>query len=126
MNVDAISGQTATLLSAALDAAQLRHQVHAINIANANVSGYQPMRVSFGDELNRLRDAAQAGALQGAQAPQAHIEPALDALGQPAERVEIDAEVAEISRNTLHYQALLRGLSKHLSLMSLAIGDARK
>lgn len=126
MNVDAISGQTGALLLAALDAAQLRHQVHALNIANANVAGYQPVRANFGDELARLRAAAQSGALAPGDRAEPQVEPAVDADGTPAQRVEIDLEAAEISRNTLHYQALLRGLGKHLALMSAAIGDTRR
>lgn len=128
MNVDPIMGSTGALLKLALDAAHLKQQVHAANIANANVQGYAPLRLSFGDQLARLRDALAAGDAPAGlpDALDAELAPAVDEQGRAAAKVEIDQEVAEIAHNTLHYQALLRGMSKHLSLMALAIADGRK
>ncbi|MNY80103.1 hypothetical protein D3C86_2210100 [compost metagenome] len=54
-----------------------------------------------------------------------HMEPALDASGQPA-TVQLDVQAAEMARNAVQYQALLKGLSRHMAILSMAAGDGRK
>ena len=49
----------------------------------------------------------------------------LDAAGV-ATRVQLDAEMAELASNSVHFQALLQGLSRHLSILALAAADGRK
>jgi flagellar basal-body rod protein FlgB len=34
--------------------------------------------------------------------------------------------MAQLSENTLHHQALLKALNKHLSLMSIAINEGKR
>jgi flagellar basal-body rod protein FlgB len=53
------------------------------------------------------------------------LEPMLDGAGVAA-RVQLDAEMAELASNSVHFQALLQGLSRHLSIQALAAGDGRK
>ncbi|MNL49194.1 hypothetical protein D3C87_1721090 [compost metagenome] len=53
------------------------------------------------------------------------MEPALDASGQPA-TVQLDVQAAEMARNAVQYQALLKGLSRHMAILSMAAGDGRK
>ena len=53
-NTEAITVEMAKL---ALDAASLRHQAIAHNIANANSPGFAPVRVSFEDQLGAVRAA---------------------------------------------------------------------
>ena len=38
----------------------------------------------------------------------------------------IDAQMAEMARNSLHYQALVQGISRHMALLALAASDGRK
>ena len=115
-----IEAVTTATLSLALDAATLRQQVIAANIANANVPGYTAKTVSF--------DAVLASAFTGTPgsgaALQAHVVPRLDADGH-ARSVQIDSEMAELSLNQLQYQTLVAGLNKHLSVLSSAIADGK-
>ena len=118
---------TTRALSLALDAAVLRQQVIASNIANANAAGFFPLRVSFNAQFDAVRrslvdrggtDRSALGAIQ------IQIEPALDANGI-SRPVELDAEVAALAQNTTHYQTLIRGLSRHLSILASAVSEAR-
>ena len=42
------------------------------------------------------------------------------------EGVRLDVEAAQMARNAVHYQALVKGLSHQLSLLSIAAGDGRR
>lgn len=125
-------GAEAVTLSAvrlALDAASLRQQAIAANIANASTPGWAPLRVSFEAQLEDARRALEGGGRLDA-ASLAGVEPrleaeAVDGFGLPAQ-VMLDAEMAELSRNSVQYQALLRGLRSHLGLLAAAIADGKK
>ena len=116
-----IDSVTTAALGAALDAASLRQQVIATNIANASVAGRAAERVRF--------EAAWAVARDGASAPrvvlESRTEPLLDASGRPA-AVQLDREVAALAENTLHHQALVRGLHRHLGLLATAASEGKR
>jgi flagellar basal-body rod protein FlgB len=119
---------TTAALSAALDAANLRQSAIAANIANAGAEGYVPLQLSFGERLEeaqavlREKGALDFGAIDHLRGS---LEPVVDAAGQPA-AVQIDAEMTELARNAVHFQALTQGLSRHLGLLAMAAGDGRK
>lgn len=119
---------TTAALGLALDAASLRQQAISANIANAGSEGYVPVRVSFEAQLEDARRALESRgfldktSLEGVEPG---VEPALDAAGLPAQ-VMLDVEMADLARNAVHYQALLRGLSRHYALLSAAVGDGKK
>src|SRR5262245_53930865 len=48
---------TSALVLLALDAAMLRHQVTANNLANIHSAGYRAQRVNFEEQLSALRHA---------------------------------------------------------------------
>ena len=112
-----IEAVTTASLSLALDAATLRQQVIAANIANANVPGYTAKTVSFDAVM------ANVGGMQGATLD-AHVVPRLGADGTP-QPVQIDGEMAELALNQLQYQTLVAGLNKQLSVLSIAIADGK-
>ena len=124
-NIEAI---TTAALSSALTAGSSRQAAVASNIANAGTEGYVPLRLGFDATLEDARgtllergsiDPSQISALRG------RLEPMLDASGV-ATRVQLDAEMAELASNSVHFQALLQGLSRHLSILALAAADGRK
>lgn len=123
--IEAITLQALTL---ALDAASLRHQAITTNIANANVPGYAPVSVHFEQQL---QDARSALATQGRlDAPSlAGVQPELRssaaAAGVPA-GVLLDVEAAHLAQNSLHFQALLKGLNRHYQIVASAVSDGRK
>ncbi|HET7400190.1 MAG TPA: flagellar basal body rod protein FlgB [Usitatibacter sp.] len=125
-----IEGTTAAVVTLALDAATMRQQAIAANIANVNTPGYRPVRVRFEEQLATVRsELREAGALdpaslEGAQ-PAIEREPvAADPAGGSA--VALDQEVAKLSANSLHYQVLLRALNRQLSIIGNAINDGKR
>jgi flagellar basal-body rod protein FlgB len=123
-----IEAITTAALSAALDTASRRQAVVAANIANASTPGYVPQQVSFDAHLLEARGVLRdKGVLDVAavEGLRAEPEPVWDAAGQPA-AVQLDAQMGELARNAVEYQALVQGLSRHLGLLALAAGDGRK
>jgi flagellar basal-body rod protein FlgB len=120
---------TTAALGLALDAASLRQQAIAANIANADTAGYVPLRVSFEAQLEDARRAMESHGFLDA-ASLADVEPTVesvepDASGLPP-KIMLDVEVAEMARNAVHYQALLKGLSRHYAVLSAAVSDGKK
>lgn len=125
---DAVEAITTSALSLALDAASLRQQTLAANIAQAGVEGATPLAVAFETQLDQAREElASAGLVRRdtLAAVRPEIEPALDAAGRPALQ-SVDEQMAQLARNAVHYQALVQGLSRHLGVLALAASDGRK
>lgn len=116
--VPPIESTTLRALSLALDAAQLRHQVIASNIAHVHAPGHVAQQVSF-EALVRA-DAAGPGELR------ATLTPAPAAHAGPDAAVRLDEEMAALAHNTLHQQMLLRAAQRHLGLLALAAGDGKR
>jgi flagellar basal-body rod protein FlgB len=119
---------TLSALGAALDAASIRQRVGALNIANAQTPGYRPQRVVFESALAAGRARLAHGArLSADDIPQVRIEQASPNVEHPygSSTVAIDQEVAAISINALHYQALARALSGQYALVDMALTDGR-
>jgi flagellar basal-body rod protein FlgB len=123
-----LSDVTNDMVRQALDAASLRHLVHAHNIANANTADFVPLKVSFSRQL----DAAMADAGRGGGKTirsiwdGAVVEPDHEAVQAGASGVGLDQEIARLSQNVVQYQALLRALSGKMAIVSLAISEGRK
>ena len=106
--IEALQGAGVPMAKLALDAASLRHQAIANNIANAHTEGYAPLGVRFDARLAAAR-RAQPEVVRATNEP-----------------VQVDAELVKLSQNTLHYQALLRGIAKHHAILGAAISDGRR
>lgn len=123
-----IEAITTGALSAALTAGATRQQAVASNIANAGTEGYVPLRLEFDAALEEARGALKdRGSLDPSHIPglRGRMEPVLDGVGLPG-RVQLDTEMAELASNSVHFQALLQGLSRHLSILAMAAADGRK
>jgi flagellar basal-body rod protein FlgB len=112
---------TAATLNLALDAAQMRQQAFARNIANVHSSGYARQQVSFEDQLAPLRAAAEQQRLQPGQL--AGVQPRL--RSEPVAPV-LDEEMAQMAGNAVQYQSLLKLLSRHYALLALAVADGKR
>ena len=124
-----LESATISAVSVALDAASMRHQALASNIANVSTPGYQPLRVSFEEHLVAARASLRSGSLDSAllkvAAPRLEREPVVAGeTGAPA--VGIDEQVAKVSENAVHYQALLRALNKQFGILAAAINDGKR
>jgi flagellar basal-body rod protein FlgB len=126
-NIEAI---TMAAMGLALDAATLRQQAIASNIANANTVGYVPMSVNFEAQLEDARLALSShGRLDAASlagvAPRLELDQTARTLGM-SPKVMIDVEVAHMAQNAVQYQTLVKSLSKHFAIMSLAVSDGKR
>src|SRR5579859_3279540 len=125
-----IGAITTQALGLALDAASLRQQAIAANIANADTVGYEPLTVSFeeqlGDARRTLESAGQldAHSLDGV-APRLETSNETSPSGLTA-GVSLDLEVAHLTQNAVRYEALVQGLSKHSGMLSAATGDGQR
>jgi flagellar basal-body rod protein FlgB len=118
---------TTAALGLALDAASLRQQAIAANIANHQAMGYVPQKLNFEAQMDEARRLLEGNgrldsfALAGVRP---RLEPMLDAQGQPA-RVQLDEQVADMAQNAVHYQVLARGLSRHFAILFSAMSDGK-
>lgn len=120
-----VDNNTVGLLSLALDAAAMRQQAIAQNIANANTPGYQRIGVSFEDHIDQLKQAVRQGQLPP-PASLAGFQPVFQPVGSAGDGVPLEMEMAALSENALHHQALLKALNKHMALVSLAINEGKR
>jgi flagellar basal-body rod protein FlgB len=120
---------TMALVVKALDAGTLRQQAIAGNIANANSINYRPLQVNFEQQLSFARQALARGANSVTEADlasvRAFLEPAPAPIAGEA-AVMIDQEMVKLAQNTVQYQALLKGLNHHVSILSTAINEGRR
>ena len=115
---------TTATLAKALDAAMLRQQAIASNLANAGSADYVPLRVAFEAQLAQARDNLQARG-SASSADIAALQPELETDANAA-GLQPDLQLADMARNALHYQALIQGLARHLELLSAAVAEGRK
>lgn len=126
----AMEAVTSAALGLALDAASLRQQAIATNIANANVPGYAPLSVNFEGQLEDARRTLAGGrrlasdALDGI-APRVEAGTDGGALDL-SPKVLLDVQTAQMAQNAIQYQALAKGLAKHYALLSVAMSDGKK
>jgi flagellar basal-body rod protein FlgB len=123
-----LDSPTTALVRLALDAASMRHLALANNIANAESPGYAPQRVNFEAQLSQVRQA-MAGQRPLQAADIAAVRPVIETSAPrgpgPAPQV-LDQAMADVAQNTLHYQALLRALSRYGSIMGMAVDEGRR
>jgi flagellar basal-body rod protein FlgB len=128
MAFDLIGSATTAALRVGLDAATLRHQAIALNIANANTENYAPVGVNFETQLaNARRSLNEYGVVSSNELDQIipFIEPISGFDGKMG-KVRLDTEIANLAQNSVQYQALLRGLNSHFGLLISAASDGRK
>ena len=128
---EGLESVTRSSLSWALDVAALRHQVIAQNIANASADNYARQRVDFDAQMRAARSQLDdRGRLESADltpviAGNTPVQTVMGPNGDPAP-VQLDIEVADMAQNAVHYQALLKGLSRHMGILSLAVSDGKR
>jgi flagellar basal-body rod protein FlgB len=119
-----LNSATSDLVLRALDAGVMRHAVHAANIANASIEGYQPLRLDFDEQLAAARTVLLGRDDAAAKRAVSQLEPQVAAEGA-ARPVQLDRETALMMENSVRYQALLGALGKSSSLVRLAIREGR-
>jgi len=112
---------SARIVEQAIDAASLRQQVLAHNLANAMTPGFKRSRVDFETELAR---ALAAGKNPDQVRPLVVQE--ADSIGRAdGNNVDVEAESAKMAANQIWYSALTRQISDHFSRLRMVITDGR-
>ncbi len=113
--IEALHGAGMSMAKLALDAAALRHQAIAHNLANLSSENYVPMGVSFESQL----------AAAGGRAVKPQLVQELDRGVGPRPQ-DVDMEMVKLAQNTIHYQALLRGIGVQHAVLRDVISEGRK
>jgi flagellar basal-body rod protein FlgB len=115
---------TQTVLERALSGSQQRQTALANNVANANTAGYKRTDVDFQSALSQALDGpSPASTSQVANlgfAPQTDTTATMRADGNS---VDMDAEMAKLSENSVAYQALISIAHARLQMLQTAIGN---
>lgn len=108
-----------------LDLNQLKMQIAASNIANANVPGTRLERANFSEALSALHEAARDSGANPARlesiTPQTLRTDSQSSGVVAANPVALDDEIAELNSDSVAYRALSTGLTRRFALMQLAI-----
>jgi flagellar basal-body rod protein FlgB len=131
-------------LEQSMQAANLRHQVIANNIANANVPGFQASEVTFEEHLKAALDGnepVEEPGLQGLVTEPGHIPigttvrhsgllPQITTstmtMRQDGNNLDVEAEMAKLAANQLWYQSLVRSVSDEFNRLRVAIMEGRR
>jgi flagellar basal-body rod protein FlgB len=104
-----------------LDAAVLRQDAIASNIANAETPGYRRVDVAP-DFAQQLRASARNGTL-GTQGVTPHlaVDPSARSMRPDGNTVEIEKELLSLNRNSVEFDYLSEIVSSNLKQLKLAI-----
>jgi flagellar basal-body rod protein FlgB len=113
---------TSRLVSKALDLSVLQRAVIANNVANAETAGYTPLRLNFEQVFERLGTLVAANADDATlRAEIAELNAELAPVSDAGQKVLLDDEMVRLTKNAVHYEALLTANSKLSALLRLAI-----
>lgn len=106
-----------------LDAAVLRQDAIASNIANVETPGYHRMDVApdFASQLKARLASGDVGALADAPAPKLAEDSTARSLRPDGNTVEIEHELLAMNRNAVEYDYLTEVVSSNLKQLKLAI-----
>ena len=123
--IEKVGGITLELIGVALDAALLRHEIIANNIANYSTPGFFAKQLSFEEHLAGVTDLLQRSSEGSAEARIAALRERLQKdsslVVESNETVELDREMLRLTENTLRYQTLLKAAVKQGELLRTAI-----
>ena len=104
------------MLSGLLRQSEMRHKVISQNIANVNTPGYKAMDIRFQNTLDELR-AGVSSRNVGADL----VETAGLHVRQDGNNVNIDSELASLTKNSLQFETYSHLLVAKLSMLRSAI-----
>lgn len=125
--------KTTDLLQAGLQAAQLRHDVIANNIANIDTPGFKQSRVEFesymrkaleggggGFEAKRTRPEHLSFDEEAAAGPRVVLDDSTT-MRMDGNNVDIDRQMAEMAKNNIWFGTMAVKLSGELTRLKIAI-----
>jgi flagellar basal-body rod protein FlgB len=108
----------------ALNVSQQRAEIASTNIARANMPNAEYMKADFSSAMQLLQSVAKT---EGNLADTFYVQQMQSERGNPQmstvakEQLSLDAQVAELSTESIKYQSLSEALSRQFGLMRLAI-----
>jgi flagellar basal-body rod protein FlgB len=117
-----LTGGLSDGLQRVLDMRREQHTLTAANLANANTPGYLAREIPFDELLGDTMAAAERG--EAGPAPEARW---MDAPSGRLDGNSVDAEreAVKMTVNSVRYNALSQGLSRHLSMLRYAASDGK-
>lgn len=114
--------QTTRILERSLEAASLRQQTLANNIANANTPGFKRSRVEFEQHLAVALKTGDDPATVQARLIQERV-----SEGRPdGNNVDIEFEMTRLAENQIWHAALTRQITEHFARLRTAIHEGRR
>lgn len=106
-----------------LDAAALRHEAIATNVANAETPGFRrlDLQPDFSVQLRARIARGGIGSAAALPAPALAEDPSARSVRPDGNTVEIERELLAMSRNAVEYQYLSEIVSSNLKQLKLAI-----
>lgn len=123
MGSNLLTDVTSTALAKTLDAAAARQRAIANNIANVETPGYKRSYVAFEDELRRVMDERTGDDLReglGELTPVTQTD-VLSPAREDGNNVNIDAEIADMAKNTIKYRAAVTLMEAKAAVLRSAI-----
>lgn len=129
-----LSSPQLKVLEQSLAASSLRHKVVSNNIANVNTPGFKKSDVVF---ESKLQDALNNNRLAMSQTNEKHLGGRQTAGFTPSivtdnysirtdgNNVDIDAEMANLAKNTIYYDAAAQQVSIYFSNLKSVIKEGR-
>jgi flagellar basal-body rod protein FlgB len=120
-----------TVLEKVMDGCMLRGRVTANNIANVNTPGFKRSSVSFESELLGILSDGEVMGARSASDGLKDFQPAVQVDLQTASRydgnnVNIDQEMAELSKNTIKFSLATELMKKKLGMLRYVITEGRR
>ncbi len=119
-----------------MDVSMMRHEAISNNISNVNTPNYKKQEVTFEDELAKALDSQS---FKGRRTNAKHIPIGASSSGEvkpklitvkdqsmrnDGNNVDMDEEMANLSKNTIQYRTLASVLDNELTKINLAITRA--
>jgi len=131
-----LSSPTENVLEKALAASALRHKVISNNIANVNTPEFKRSDVLFEDRLAEALNPSKvepartharhlAGRSGGGFSPEIVTE-SNTSIRIDGNNVDIDAEMANLAKNNIYYDAVAKQLARYFSNLRSAISEGRR
>lgn len=132
-----IEGKT-IVLEKALDAAWMKNEVIANNIANVNTPGFKKSYVRFEDQMASAASEFQLGSTQkdakflpigndSRSVESAEImQESFTSVRKDGNNVDVDVEMAELAKNTIKFNAIISQISRQFSSLRNAINEGRR
>ncbi|NOT79619.1 MAG: flagellar basal body rod protein FlgB [Bacteriovoracaceae bacterium] len=133
-----IDDKTMQALTASLKFRQLRQELHASNIANAETPGYKTKKLDFEEALARALDVDDQLKMRTSDSKHFNVggggfnnlepdiyEDSNGIVSPDGNNVDRDQEMAEMAENKIMYDATVQLINKKLGLLKYAIGSGQ-